>query len=190
LERVVILEKNNPFASTETPVCVACFDPGAPAITTRCYKDSEYLGALSDLSDVASFGYNRFARSIRFNIVDGALALKAVDGTSSNDRIRFLRGDRFDYDVSMIKVSSRLMTRISIDEFDVEKLDQLISTANAELEAIRQASADVILSPFKGNNRDGCRRRRLDYGLARAVLAKALDFILAGEEKFEQRTLL
>lgn len=190
LERVVILEKNNPFASTETPVCVACFDPRTPVAATRCYKDDKYLGTLSELSAAGAVKYSRHARAIKFNVVHGPLALKAVDGTSSEDRIRFLRGDRFDYDTSMIKVSSRLMTRIEIVDFDLTLLDQLILIANKEIEMIRKASADVILSPFKGNNRAGQRRRRLDYGLARAVLGRALDRIFEGDEGIEQRTTL
>jgi hypothetical protein len=49
-------------------------------------------------------------------------------------------------------------------------IPDLISKANALLALIRQRSGDLVLAPFKGNNRAGKRRRRLDYALARRIL--------------------
>ncbi|MEE2624685.1 MAG: hypothetical protein VYD50_00345, partial [Candidatus Thermoplasmatota archaeon] len=39
---------------------------------------------------------------------------------------------------------------------------------------VRRNSHDVALSGFKGNNKEGKRRRRLDYELARGILERAL----------------
>jgi hypothetical protein len=50
----------------------------------------------------------------------------------------------------------------------------LISKANALLASIRQRSGDLVLAPFKGNDRTGRRRRRLDYALARKILNSCL----------------
>jgi hypothetical protein len=59
----------------------------------------------------------------------------------------------------------------SLNEKD---LDVLIDTANFELENVRKKSSDLVLSPFKGNNKAGCRRRRLDYAMARKILGRAM----------------
>lgn len=176
LDRVVVLEQHNPFANTETPVCVACFDPGQLTTATRCYKDARFVGTLDACEAAARLvASDATRRRITFNVVDGALALKAVDGTRGDDRIRFLRGSDFAYDTEMIKVSSRLMTRISVDGLSPSHLDALIESANVLLERIRTHSSDLVLSPFKGNNRSGLRRRRLDYRLARTIISSALE---------------
>jgi len=176
LERVVVLEKFNPFAATETPVCVACFDPAAMAAETRCYKDDRFVGLLASLEAGAGLSTGEPAmRRITFNVADGELALKAVDGTRSDDRIRFLKGADFDYDTGMIKVSSRLMTRIRIEGLAPQELETLVASANAELQRIRECTQDMVLSPFKGNNKSGTRRRRLDYRLARLIIASVLE---------------
>ncbi len=176
LERVVVLEKFNPFTATETPVCVACFDPAAKTTETRCYKDERFIGLLGQLEAGAGLTADESAkRRIAFNVADGMLALKAVDGTRGDDRIRFLKGADFDYDTGMIKVSSRLMTRIQIEDLTAQALDALIGGANAELERIRECTQDMVLSPFKGNNKSGIRRRRLDYRLARLIIASVLE---------------
>lgn len=175
LDRIVVLERCNPFSTTETPVCVACFDPTHPSAATSCYKDDAYLGPLETLENSARIRVeDAIKRRIRFNVVTGALALKAVDGTQSEDRIRFMPAADFSYDPAMIKASSRLMTRIHVEGLDASQISILATLANQELERIRLDSRDMVLSPFKGNNKQGRRRRRLDYKLAREVIASAL----------------
>jgi hypothetical protein len=49
-----------------------------------------------------------------------------------------------------------------------------IAKANAALRKIRKDSGDLVLAPFKGNDRSGRRRRRLDYALARRILNEAV----------------
>lgn len=189
LERVVVLERSNPFSTTETPVCVACFDPTHPSVATHCYKDDVHLGNLEELESSAHVpSHETEKRRIRFNVTTGALALKAVDGTQAEDRIRFMPATDFAYDPGMIKESSRLMTRIHVDGLEAEQLEELVTLANQELERIRLASHDMALSPFKGNNKNGARRRRLDYKLAREVIATALARIPHADDQ-EQPTL-
>lgn len=106
LDRIVVLERCNPFSTTETPVCVACFDPTHPSTATLCYKDDGFLGTLEALENSARIRVeDAIKRRIRFNVVTGALALKAVDGTQPEDRIRFMPAADFSYDPGMIKAS-------------------------------------------------------------------------------------
>ena len=78
------------------------------------------------------------------------------------------------YDRASIKDSSRLMTYIEISTVLEGDIPRLTSLANEILEEVRRNSHDVALSGFKGNNKEGKRRRRLDYELARGILERAL----------------
>jgi hypothetical protein len=116
------------------------------------------------------------SKRVIFNDPDGNIGLKAVDGTKADDRIRFIPGDEFDYPRSSIKVSSRLMTFLNIPELGSKRgISDFCSNANEILEEYRSKSEDIILSGFKGNNKEGKRRRRLDYRLARKVIMEALE---------------
>ena len=67
------------------------------------------------------------------------------------------------------------MTYIMVGELDSEEaIQEFCETSNGILERYREQTSDTILSGFKGNNRLGRRRRRLDYGLARKVVIEAL----------------
>lgn len=180
LRVITILEKYKPFGTTETPVCVACFDPcGAPS-PVEIFRDDAYLGRLSDLTDLSMLSVT--PATMKFNAVNGVLALKAVDGTQPSDRIRFMPASDFAYCDSMIKGSSRLMTKIELAQnFDEGAVAALAKRCNDLLEEIRFRSRDVVLSPFKGNNKAGTRRRRLDYRLARLIISYALRSKPAGE---------
>jgi hypothetical protein len=83
-----------------------------------------------------------------------------------------MRKEELEYDLAGIKNSSRLITIIQTD-FPINKLDTLIAHSNIILAAFRYKTKDVLLSPFKGNTKDGSRRRRLDYSTARAILETA-----------------
>lgn len=164
----------NPFTDTEHPVCVACFDRDGvrPARSGRIFVGDDYACHISAI-DRSRFRTGR-SRSISFNRADGNIALKAIDGTDPADRIRFARPDAFSYESSRVKVSSRLLTYIRVDELDDACLDGFLSRANHILADLRQGTSDLLLSPFKGNDRQGRRRRRLDYALARYIIATAL----------------
>ena len=171
-EKIIVLEEN-PFNDTTFPVCVTCWSP-ATNQDSDIYVGEDRVTRLSDITRLR----RRVGRSNRivFNHPEGNIGLRAVDGTKKGDRIAFFPGDEFDYPRSRIKSSSRLMTYIMVEELDSkEAIQEFCKTSSEILEWYREQTSDTILSGFKGNNRLGRRRRRLDYGLARKVVIEALE---------------
>ena len=166
-ESITILEVN-PFDDTTFPVCVTCWAPEPSPSGQTVYVDESRIGLLSEIWE------HRIKPSkdveITFNDPDGRIGLRAVDGVDPSVRIQFMPADQLGYDRNSIKVSSRLMTYIEIPSVSEEDIPLLTSRANEILEEVRKNSHDVIISGFKGNNRNGKRRRRLDYELARGIL--------------------
>jgi hypothetical protein len=80
----------------------------------------------------------------------------------------------FDYPAESVVISSRLMTYLELPELSKLEILEVINEANRALNRIREASGDLVLAPFKGNDRNGKRRRRLDYSLARKILNQAV----------------
>lgn len=170
LNSITILE-DNPFEDTENPVCVVCFDgKRKPLGDIRVYKNDTLIGSLEYFESLRLKPNNSIA--FRFNDVNGPLALRAVDATNPEKPIAFMRKELLDYDLVGVKQSSRLITIIATD-FSHHKLDALIEHSNHLLADFRDRTKDVLLSPFKGNRKDGLRRRRLDYATARAILETA-----------------
>ena len=114
-------------------------------------------------------GRARSGIQIIFNDPNGRIGLRAVDSHDGIRRIEFIYGD-FEYKRSRIKVSSRLLTYLDVPELSDKQIEELVIRANAHLEVLREKSADLILAPFKGNDKKGNRRRRLDYALARQII--------------------
>ena len=67
------------------------------------------------------------------------------------------------------------------------KLDHLIAKSNEILNVYREETSDALLSPFKGNRKDGTRRRRLDYSTARAILESAHQEIVPNARLFQMK---
>jgi hypothetical protein len=109
-------------------------------------------------------------QKIVFNEPTGRIGLRAVDGSDGISPIAFVAAVDFMYPAESVAVSSRLMTYLDLPEFSDAEISKLIAEANAVLSQIREASGDLVLAPFKGNDRNGKRRRRLDYALARKIL--------------------
>jgi hypothetical protein len=173
IESISVLE-SNPFHDTETPVCVVCMDRNRldGEQNGTVYVGSQTRVTLGELSRIRNAHAPK--APIRFNDISGKVALKAVDGADPGDRIRFMRADQFGYSMEKIKVSSRLMTYIGMPSLAAADLDSLIEKVNADLELMRAVSGDLVFSPFKGNNKAGRRRRRLDYAMARKILGRAM----------------
>ena len=57
-------------------------------------------------------------------------------------------------------------------------MNLLAKQCNMILAEYRLDTSDINLSPFKGNAKDGTRRRRLDYKTARAIIEQAIDTLL------------
>ncbi len=170
LVSINILEEN-PFDETETPVCVLCFD-GTMKSTheVKVYKNEHFKSTLGALE--AKRLHPRNDLYFRFNTPNGKIGLRAVDTTDPRRRISFMKREDLNYDMSGIKISSRVITVIDGDVED-GKLSIFLETCNHILECYREDTDDILLSPFKGNMKNGVRRRRLDYETCRAILEKA-----------------
>lgn len=172
LSQITVLEEN-PFEDTENPVCVACFDNKIKSFADiKIYKNESYVCTLEELEQKRL--EPEFSSNIVFNQVDGQIALRGVDSANPLNPISFMRDDELDYDYSMIKPSSRLITKIGIEKRFTPYVDEIISVSNRILENYREEIRDLLLSPFKGNQKNGTRRRRLDYRSARAILEQAI----------------
>lgn len=146
------------FIDTEHPVGLAIF---APHETTdvRLWRNNQPLGKLTELSK--HLPQQSKNRRIVFNEPAGNLGLIAIDNTVSAS-IRFCHPSELgDYKV---RTHCRSITRIAVPwEVNISKL-------NSRLAEIRDNTHDVYLTAFKGLRRDGYYRRRLDWGLARAII--------------------
>lgn len=168
----VTILTENPFDDTENPVCVVCFDnikKNPPQI--KVYVDNEYLNDYSYFKELKLTPKNNY--SIKFNVKDGKLALRAVDLTTNDKKIQFYETKDLNYDLSKIGNSSRLVTIIDLDCSDID-ICELVKECNRLLNDYRKRTKDVTLSPFKGNTKEGIRRRRLDYRTARCIIEIAV----------------
>lgn len=161
------------FDDTENPVCVICFDnKNKHHEEIKIYKNDTLLGNL--------WQYEKMRKSpskildIKFNSLKGQIALRAVDTTNPSKPIAFMRPDEIDYDLSTIKHSSRLITLIEVN-LETDVIEKMINHSNEILSDFRSRTNDILLSPFKGNKKNGERRRRLDYSTARAILENAYE---------------
>lgn len=171
---ITILE-DNPFRDTDCPTCVVCIDrkrrphANGPMI----YIGAKEVGFLATLERARLHPNNRVRMA--FNVKSGRIALRAVDLPSPGKPIAFMRRNELDYPPQRIKASSRLVTFLEIPDMDETQVDAVIAAANEQLARFRRATSDVLLSPFKGNTKQGKRRRRLDYYTARAIIEQAFE---------------
>ncbi len=171
LALLVVLERH-PFSATSCPACGACFDGvRKPPARVRLFKDETPAGTLGALlrHRLVPDG----SLPLRFNDPDGALALRAVDSTDPARPLAFLPAAELRYDRARIRHSSRLITLIALPTVPARDIPALAARVNALLARHRTATHDLLLSPFKGNTKEGKRRRRLDYRTARALLERA-----------------
>lgn len=183
LHSITILEEN-PFKDTDTPVCVVCFDKQEKNLSkVKVYKNTESapdLGVLESLRPVV-----HKTLKVSFNVMNAWLGLRAVDTTNPENMIRFDFKEKFNYDWEKgIKTSSRLLSVIDVN-IPLKDRQRFIDLCNENLQELRKQTQDIILSPFKGNMRNGVRRRRLDFYTARAILEKSY-FCLNGDMENEQ----
>jgi hypothetical protein len=178
LHSYTVIEEN-PFTDTDCPVCVVCFNVHNDLLSIhynnyKIYRNDSYLYDRFELTDILyQFNTGRSNTKITFNDPDGNLGLRAIDGISLEDRICFAKPEDLNYDLKNIKESSRSITLINIEGVDVN--DNFIKRANYFLDMLRLLTNDIVLSPFKNNNKFGVRRRRLDYEWARKILEKTME---------------
>lgn len=171
LHSITILE-DNPFTDTDTPVVVACFDGKNKRFESiKVYKNDKYINNLANIEKMRLFPHKDV--DIIFNDKDGWLGVRCVDSTNPQNMLKFDFKENIDYDWEHgIKVSSRLLTLVNINIAEKNRLS-FITECNRILNNVRETTDDIILSPFKGNMRNGKRRRRLDFLTCRAILEKA-----------------
>jgi hypothetical protein len=158
-----ILLNTKMFNDTEHPVCLALFKKKSKDV--EIFEDKKYLGLLSKFEK--KMPKPILEVNMKFNDKVGKLGLLAIDNTIEPS-IKFCDGSQID--PSKISVSSRSITRISIDA-DIPKL---IKNLNEKLTSFRCETYDLFLTPFKGLRKDNKYRRRLDYSLARDVINQTL----------------
>ncbi len=171
---ITVLE-DNPFYDTDCPVCVACFQKGDLFKQPHydIYKNDEFLFDNLILEEILRHFMPKIERlKIIFNDPKGNIGLRGVDGVKPDEKIKFCLPEELGYDFDKIKVSSRAITLLNVSgDFDTK---ELIEKANLSLNDLRETTSDVIFAPFKGNNKIGERRRRLDFRWARKILNKVL----------------
>lgn len=166
LYSITILEEN-PFMDTDCPVCVCCFDKQYVG-KILVYKNDKFLGYFDDFEQLLPINNCK----IKFNCKDGNLGLRGIDGIGDNDNITFCKPEELNYNIDKIKTSSRAITVIKINE--IKDIDSLILKANNILNKYRKETGDLFLAPFKGNKKNGVRRRRIDFSTARAIIEMAM----------------
>ena len=166
LELAVVIQ-DSLFGDTDAPALVACFTKESCA-DAHIFTGNQSIGNLSEILALRESTAPK--HTIVFNDPNGRIGLRAVDGSDGKTPIAFVAARDFGYPSDSVAVSSRLMTYLEVPGVADEDMPELISKANGMLASIRMRSGDLVLAPFKGNNRAGKRRRRLDYALARRIL--------------------
>jgi hypothetical protein len=169
LEIAVVIQ-DQLFGDTDAPALVACFTKDECA-DAHIFTGNQSIGQLSEILGLRELSAPK--HTIVFNDPNGRIGLRAVDGSDGKSPIAFVAARDFDYPSDSVVVSSRLMTYLDLPHLGDSDIPLVIQVANAELNRMRKASGDLVLSPFKGNDRNGRRRRRLDYALARRILNHA-----------------
>jgi len=170
LHSITVLGEN-PFNETDCPVSVACFNKHKIE-NTLIYKDDLYIDILTNLKSKKLIPQNNI--KMKFNSPSRQIGLRSIDGLNNTEKIHFALPSQLNYHLNNIKHSSRSITAIEIETN--KDIEEIIKRANLILENFRKDTYD-LLSPFKGNNKQGERRRRLDYRTARAILEKAISEI-------------
>ena len=168
LHSITILEEN-PFDDTDAPVVVACFDGKIKDLTkVEIYKNETRVNNLASIEKMRLVPKNSV--DISFNDINGWLAVRCVDTTNPKEMLKFdlKQNIKYNWDKG-IKVSSRLLTLINLD-IPINKRKDFIDECNKILNKLRDDTGDIILSPFKGNMKNGRRRRRLDFKTCRAII--------------------
>jgi hypothetical protein len=171
--QLAVVIQDELFGDTEAPALVACFGK-QENFDADIFTGATPVGKLSEILALR-IGKTSSKAKIVFNYPAGRIGLRAVDGSDGQSAISFMLAADFGYSSKKVLGSSRLMTYLEIPNLEDRDVGKLIDQANSILARIRLASSDLVLAPFKGNDRNGQRRRRLDYGLARKILNEALD---------------
>jgi len=172
---IAVVIQDQLFGDTDAPALVACFGKNESA-NAHIFTGNQSIGTLAKILALRESTAPK--QKVVFNDAKGRIGLRAVDGSDGQSPIAFMPAAEFDYSSRKVMVSSRLMTYLDLPDLSDEEIDSVIVRANKSLIKIRKDSGDLVLAPFKGNDRNGKRRRRLDYALARRILNGACHGIL------------
>ena len=153
------------FSDTDHPVGLALFTP-EPCADVMVWSGQNPVGSLAALRDHLPKARTRQQRErrrqLRFNDPEGNLGLIALDNTRGPS-IRFCPPEELEK--YCISHSSRALTRIHVP------FSFSIRDCNRFLHGFRDHTRDVLLTCYRGLRQDGMYRRRLDWGLAREIVA-------------------
>ncbi len=166
---VTILEEN-PFDDTDFPVVVIIWGPSEQQ-DYEVYKNDQLIGSNNSLLKNIPTTTNLKKDAVKFNDPNGNLGILCIDKGTSIGGIRFTTPNEI---TGSIKHSSRTATRVQVTITNLE-IDSIISECNKILENYRKDTFDIFLAPFKGNDQNGVRRRRLDFKTARLIIENALE---------------
>jgi hypothetical protein len=180
-----ILEEN-PFDDTDFPVVIVCWGPEEQN-DYDIYKNDTLLGTYKSLMSKIPAN-KKFEKSlVKFNDVNGNLGIMCIDKGVNIGGIKFTTPDQI---TGAIKGSSRTATKVLITA-SVD-IDQLIAACNVILSKYRADTFDVFMAPFKGNDQQGLRRRRLDFTTARLIIENGLTSIgyIPPVQEVKEKTVL
>lgn len=163
--RSITVVEDELFTDTDCPVCIVCYG-GEDSVSTDVYKGAKYCFTLAELKKHVKNPRNTI--HIKFNVQDGNLGLRAIDGTGK-ECIKFCTPGKLNYPIDKIGSTSRAITLIKVDN------PRIVTECNRILSKYRKDTHDLLLSPFKGNKKNGKRRRRLDFKTARAIIEEATE---------------
>ena len=159
------------FYNTDTPVLSVIFDNTKTDVDFKIFKNGKYLFNYNHLETIKNKLKKDKNIPIIFNDISGQILIKGIDGIKVDDKIEFKK-----YTIDdkiLVKESSRHHTVVKIDYY-IPDLDLFIVKLNKELNKLREETKDLILSPFKGNNKAGIRRRRLSFDISRKLIIEVL----------------
>ena len=186
----IIVVYDKLFEDTDVPVCVITWDK-----TSWCPEDNKlnnYAHITIDTIPDASISIKELRKireqytnnpaidnikqNIKFNDPNGSIGLVAYDSYIANKKpIQFCSIDKLPFDKNTVSKESRMNTIISIPAIYNDLVPNIIDFSNYILnDIIRKQTYDLVLTPFKCNNTNGLRRRRLDYDLAKSIIATAI----------------
>ena len=168
LTSITVLEEN-PFDDTDFPVIVVTWGP-EDQNDYEIYKNDQFVGTFNSLISTIPPKKTSKKEDIKFNVIEGNLGIICIDKGDNIGGIRFTIPSEI---TGPIKHSSRTSTRVMVNG-DID-IAQLIVNCNKLLKQYRQDTADVFMAPFKGNDNQGLRRRRLDFTTARLIIENCLE---------------
>ena len=148
------------FSETDNPTCLAIFDKD-PSNDFKIFENECFINTHNNLKKYLPPKNNSL--NIQFNCPRGNLGLIAIDNTKSAT-IQFCKGSKILNDITH---SSRSITRIRCNYSD----NNFIMKLNEYIADFRKKTFDIFLTTFKGVRKDGHYRRRIDYTLAKDIIA-------------------